>query len=82
MNIETKENIGRYPEVTFTITFDNDEKLIIDLSLLGDITSKVSDELDALEKRFSKKLELGLIATMMALGGNSEILKDLLKGKK
>ena len=81
-NIKTEEHIGRRPEVTFTITFDDDETIIMDLSLLGEITEKASDELDELEKKVSKKIGIGLLATLAAMSGNTNELKNFLKNMK
>lgn len=78
-SIKTQEHIGINPEVTFEIEFDNKEKLIIDLSLLGKITQKVSGELDAIERRLTEKMAFGLMASFMAMGGDKKDIKDLLK---
>lgn len=78
-SIKTHEHIGRIPEATFTIEFDDKEKLIIDLSLLGQITEKVSGELDEIEKKLTKKMALGLMASFMAMGGDKKDIKDLFK---
>lgn len=81
-SIKAQEHIGMKPEVTFTIKFDDEDTMIIDLSLLGEITQKVSEELDELEKNFSKKLGIGLLASLMTMGGDSKELKKFLKDLK
>lgn len=80
--VETKEILGKNPEVTLKIEFDDNDELIMDLSLLGTMTEKVANELEVLEKKFKKKLELGLLATMIVLGGNSNEIKEILKNIK
>jgi len=81
-SIKSKERIASDPEVTFTIQFDDNDEMIIDLSLLGEITGKVADELDEIEKSFTKKLGLGLVATLIAMGGNPKEIKKMIKDMK
>ena len=78
-SIKAQEHIGMNPEVTFEIEFDNKEKLVIDLSVLGKITQRVSRELDTIERKITEKMAFGLMASFMAMGGNKKDIKDLLK---
>ncbi len=81
-SIKAQEHIGINPEVTFEIEFDNKEKLIIDLSVLGKITQRVSRELDEIERKLTEKMAFGLMASFMAMGGDKKDLKDLFKNLK
>lgn len=81
-SIKSQEHIGRIPEVTFTIKFDDEEEMIIELSLLGKITERVSEELDNLEKDVSKKISVGLFAALMAMSGNTKELREFLNSLK
>lgn len=82
-SITSKEKIALNPKLVFTIEFDDNQKMIIDLELLGKITSRVCDELDAIEKRTSKNISMALIAMLMAMGGkNDKELKKILKDLK
>ena len=53
-SIKAQEHIGIKPEVTFEIEFDNKEKLIIDLTVLGNVTQRVAKELDG--KKIKRKI--------------------------
>ena len=82
-SIKTKEKIAIHPELIFTIEFDDNEKMIIDLELLGKITSRVCDEMDEMEKKATKNIGMALIAMLMAMGGkNDKELKKILKDLK
>ena len=81
-SIKAQEHIGINPEVTFEIEFDNKEKLIIDLSVLGKITQRVSRELDEIERKLTEKMEFGLMPSYMAMVGDKKDLKDLFKNLK
>ena len=76
-SIKAQEHIGIKPEVTFEIEFDNKEKLIIDLTVLGNVTQRVAKELDEME--LNEKLSLGLMASFMAMGIDKKDLKDIFK---
>ena len=78
-SIKAQEHIGIKPEVTFEIEFDNKEKLIIDLSVLGKITQRVSRELDEIERKLTEKMAFGLMASFMAMGIDKKDLKDIFK---
>lgn len=78
-SIKAQEHIGIKPEVTFEIEFDNKEKLIIDLTILGNVTQRVAKELDEMERKLNEKLSLGLMASFMAMGIDKKDLKDIFK---
>ena len=66
-------------EEEFEIEFDNKEKLIIDLTVLGNVTQRVAKELDEMERKLNEKLSLGLMASFMAMGIDKKDLKDIFK---
>ena len=78
-SIKAQEHIGINPEVTFEIEFDNKEKLIIDLTVLGNVIQRVAKELDEMERKLNEKLSLGLMASFMAMGIDKKDLKDIFK---
>ena len=61
VKIETEERFMGRPEVTLKITFDDNETLIMDLELLGEMTTKVSNELEIMEKRMSKRAKWEMV---------------------
>lgn len=79
-SIKSKEKIAKHPELIFTIEFDGDDKMIIDLELLEKIISRVCDEL---KKKTIKNIGMDLIAMLMAMGGiDNKELKEILKDMK
>ena len=53
--------------------------MIIDLTVLGNVTQRVAKELDEMERKLNEKLSLGLMASFMAMGIDKKDLKDIFK---
>lgn len=83
VSVEGIDKFVNKPQVSLKIKFDDDETLILDLELLGQITESVIKELEEMEKRMTKKMGISLLATLFALGGNKKefekMIKDILK---
>jgi len=82
VSVEAIDKFVNKPQVTLKVKFDDDEILILDLELLGQITESVIKELEEMEKRMSKNLCTSFLAALLAIGGNKEFkkfIKDNLK---
>lgn len=84
VKIETEEKINEL-QLILKITFDDNETLIMDLDLLGEINKIVEKELEKVQKRVTERLGVGLgvLATLMFSSGSKKefekFIKDIVK---